>query len=394
MILKMAYRNVFRNKKRNLLTLSLMIVGIALAIFYDGLIKGFSYETFEIYKKTDLGLYKIYAKNYYKNRNEDEKIDYLFDEKEILNMSTFNNYSVRLNFQGTLSNGEFSLPINYYGVNSKNENIVFDRDKDMVQGKFIENKNSLIIGWGIAKDLNLKIGDNVTIITRTSKKSINAYDMNITGIIKTKNTILNKNTVFLDLDFAKEYLLTDKINEIVTMEKLNKKTINELNNYDVISLEEELKDMIDLMKYKAKAANNSIILILAMAGVGIANIMLMSMLERGKEIGIMLANGMESSDIKKLFLLESFILGVIGSLLGFILGLILVLYASKYGIPLPKELYKNIDLNIIMPEKMTAIIDIITYIKFTLFGIFIATISGFYAANKSSKIEPLDVLKE
>lgn len=378
---------------RNILTLSIMSFGITMAIFYDGIIKGYTLQTLALYRKSELGYYKIYPKNFYINREDSEKTDYLMNERNILSNLSGLKISQRLNFQGTLINEDISIPINLLGVNKLNEEEVFQRTKDLIKGNFLKNEKELVIGSGIAKELNLDLGDEITIVSRTVEKSINAYDMVVGGIIKTDNTILNKNTVFISLDFAKNMLLTDEINEVVIGQKYNFEG-EEFSAYDVISLEEDLRDLIDLMIIKSKGATTSMNFILFLAGVGIANTMLMAMLERQKEIGIMLANGMDTGDIKKLFLFEGFILGLLGALIGLCLGFIAVYLSSKYGIPLPSDFYENMDLNLVIPTRMYGVINGGTYIKYAILGIIISTFASLYAANKGSKIEALDVLSD
>lgn len=371
-----------------------MSFGITMAIFYDGIIKGYSLQTLELYRKSELGYYKIYPKNFYINREDSEKTDYLMNERNILSNLSGLKTSQRLNFQGTLIKEDISIPINLLGVNKLNEEEVFQRTKDLVKGNFLKNEKELVIGSGIAKELNLDLGDEITIVTRTVEKSINAYDMVIGGIIKTENTILNKSAVFIPLDFAKNMLLTDKINEVVIGEKHNFEGEKFFSSYDVISLEEDLKDLIDLMIIKSKGATTSMNFILFLAGVGIANTMLMAMLERQKEIGIMLANGMDTADIKKLFLFEGFILGLLGALIGLGFGFVAVFLSSKYGIPLPSDFYENMDLNLVIPTRMYGVVNGGTYVKYATLGIFISTFASLYAANKGSKIEALDVLRD
>ena len=390
MLLKISFRNIFRNKKRNFLTMSFITFGITLAIFYHGIIKGFTFQTLEIARKTDMGNYKVYSQGFYKDRDENEKLDFLFDEKDFFGKYKLNKAVPRLNFDGTITSGEWSLPVVFYGVDREKENSFFEREKDIIYGDFLLKPEGVVIGSGIAKDLNLKLHDEITILTRTSQKSINAYDLEITGIINTKNSLLNKNTVFLNMSFAKEFILSQNVNEIIIFDK-NPPVVD---GYDLISLEKELDEMISLMEVKGKSATNMVFLILLMGAVGIANAMLMAMLEREKEIGIFLAMGMETREIKLMFLLESFFLGVLGSGMGLILGTFIVLLTAKYGIPLPASFYDGMDLNMILPDRMYAVISVKTYIAYFVLGVVVSSLAGIYSSLKSSKIEPLEVLRD
>ncbi|BDU50087.1 ABC transporter permease [Haliovirga abyssi] len=397
MLVKLAFRNIFRKKTRTILTLTVLIFGVYLAIFYDGILKGYTREMINTYINTDIGEFKIYKKGYYKNKDDDERLKYLIDKKEVekdLDKLNIDRYSSRLLFDGTIAIDENELPIKILGINPKVENKIFKRDKATVSGNFLSGNKGIVIGIGLAKALKLKVGDIVTILARGVEKTINADDLKIVGIIETKNNILDESSCFINLNYAQNFVNTKKINDIVIMNKLNRKDIKILGkNYDVISWKKDLGNLIELMEFKAKASNQVVFLILIMAGVGIASTMLMSMLERKKEIGIMLADGMKRKNILLLFLIEGGFIGVIGSFIGAVLGVITNYFLHIYGIPLPIETYKKMQLNMVIPEKMHADLDMKTVLLFFLLGILIALISSFYTAYEASKSNPVEALK-
>ncbi len=394
MLLKMAFKNMFRHKKRTFLTMSVLVFGIYLAIFYDGILKGFIEDAVKTYITTDIGRYKIYGENYFKEREDNDQIEFLLEEDKIKEMLADEPFSIRLSFNGTVGNGENEIPVKFLGVYKEQENSIFQRDESILSGVFLENEDSVVVGSGVAEALGVKLGDDITIVGRTVNKSINAYDMKIDGIIKTKNNLIDEGTVFLDINFAKKFLKTEQINDVVVMSELNENKVKIMKkSADVISYEEELEDIIELMKFKGKASNAISYLILLMAAVGIANTMLMAMFEREKEIGVLMAMGMGNSRIVLLFVMEGFLIGVLGSGIGLILGLITNSIVSAYGIPLPVEMYKEMGIEMLIPEKMFAVVDLNMCLNYFLIGVVVATIASFYAAFKATKYNPIEIMR-
>jgi len=394
MLLKMAFRNIFRQKKRTFLTLSVMVFGIMLAVFYDGMIVSVSDDMYKIYVDTELGQYKIYGSGFYAEQEDNEQIEFLIDEKKIDEMLGKESYSPRLVFGGTLGNGEIEFPIRFIGVNKEMENSIFHREETIIDGEFLVSDDQIVMGLTTAKTLGVKKGDYVTIVARTVNKSINAYDMQVGGIFKSLNNMMDKGTIFTTLSFAQEFLDTDKVNDVVVMNKLSENKIQLLKkSTDVVSWEEELDELMQLMKYKGQAAARSMLFIVVIAGVGIANTMLMSMYEREKEIGVMMANGMSNKGIMGLFICEGIFLGVVGSGIGTLLGIMINLIVGKYGIPLPLQMYEDMGLDMVIPDKMYAVINLGVSAQMFAVGVIISVIATLYVAFRSTKFNPAEILK-
>ncbi|WP_134111968.1 ABC transporter permease [Hypnocyclicus thermotrophus] len=218
--------------------------------------------------------------------------------------------------------------------------------------------------------------------------------MIISGIFKTNNILLDKNVIFLSRNFAKEFLEIDKINDIVIKDELLDNELEKLNklNIEIINYTIELKNMIEAMKIKRQSMFVVSIILLLMAGVGIINTMLMVMLERKREIGILMANGMNRKEILILFLSEGTTIGVIGSTIGFILGTLVTLYYQKNGILLPKEIdsfTNNIPISSIFYFSYNSTISFI----YLIIGILVAAISSIYPAYKATTLEPAEVIR-
>ena len=409
MIISMAFRNVFRHKKRTVLTMLTVIFGIFAGIMGDGLNSGMKWQVADIYTKTLTSSYNVYGSGFFNEEEKNDPIEYLFDEKsgeELLkNQKGVIAYSKRILIDGTVTNGIEEMKTRFIGVYPDNENSVFDRKSSIISGVFT-GKNSgekIVVGSELAKILNLKKGDTVTIMARTANKAVNAYDVEIEGLIRTGNPIVDNSYIFMRIDFAKSFADTDKINDIaVKRENLSinkiKKEMEEINrnskkkNLTFVSWYKETEDLMELIKFRWKIFSVITFVILLMAAAGITNTMLMAMLERKKEIGIMMANGMSAGKIAALFTIEGAFIGVLGSSIAFIAGFLVVTHFAKVGISIPMA-SGGFGSDFPINDKLYLYFDLVHALIFYVIGIVVATLSALYPARKAVKLEPVEAIR-
>ncbi len=395
MILKMAYRNLFRHKKRTLLTIITMIVGIMLSVVADGTYSGLENQVRKTYIETDIGLYKIYAQNFYEEKYDNERLEYFIEEEgEIDKILKGKKYSKRLIFEGNITSLEKQLNTTFIGVEKEDEEKVFNRSLYMTKGEFSFDNNKVVLGYALSNLLELEVGDTITIMARTARKSIDAYDVEIGGIIKTGNPILDEVAVFLPLDFAKIFADTDKINDIVIGEDLLVEEVEKLSmlNIDFIPYEEELREYLDLAKADKMTFLFMGIGILLMAGINIANTMLMAMLERKKEMGIMMANGLSRQNILKLFLAEGTLAGLMGTSIGIIFGSLVVIYYGIKGIPLSSM--QDFMGSIPVTDRLYMNLQIKSLIGIFFVGLVFSLFAAYYPAHKGTKLDPVEAIRD
>lgn len=397
MIMKMAFRNLFRHKNRTILTLITMIVGILLSIIGEGTYAGMEEQVKKTYIDTDVGYHKIYGKGYYEEKYENDQLEFLIDKKAEERIDQLLDgipYSKRLVFDGSITDSVNELNAKFIGSNLKDELSVFNRRAYMVEGSFDYDENTVVIGEGLADLLDLSVGDSVTLIARTARKSIDAYDKTITGIIKTGNPFLDDSAVFMPLSFAKIFADTDNINDIAIGSEPPRDIVEEIGKVEVdsIPLSEELKEIIEITTAKRQGFVYISFGILLMAGISIANTMLMAMLERQKEIGIMMANGMNRKNILNLFMTEGTLVGAIGSGIGMVIGSAIVIYYQFAGIPL--TYFEQAQTSIPLSDRLYMYFDIGSALSFGLVGLLFSLVAAFYPAYKATKMNPVEVIRD
>ncbi|MGD0631866.1 MAG: FtsX-like permease family protein [Terracidiphilus sp.] len=201
------------------------------------------------------------------------------------------------------------------------------RDLDPKPGGEVE----ALVGVGLAKSMNVKVGDGLTILAMTSDGALNGVDVQIVGIVNSGIAELDSRYVRITLPAARRLLQSDRVtNLVVGLDKTENTDIafNEIApRLRGLPQQMELKKWIDLATYYKQVNNmfNGIFLFMGvivffMVLMSSVNTLLMSMLERTREIGTMLAMGTPRIWVVVLFMLEASLLGVIGAVVGVAVG--------------------------------------------------------------------------
>ncbi len=389
MIIKMAFRNIFRHRTRSILTLISLAFGIFIVILGVGLNLGMERHIIKITRDISIGDYKLYKKGYFADKfeNYDSRLDFMITS-DIESILEKYNYSKRTVFQGTITTDTYDYPVKVIGGNTRDEEKLFQRNKYLIAGK-----EGVVLSSKLAKNLDLKVGDPFVLQGITAKGSVNAKDFVVTGIIETGSFEFDSGTVLMKKSVIDEFIETDGFNDVVIKGHISDIDLKKLDDQgvEVVTYLKELEDLMAITQIKLKVTFIFGSIILLISGVGIVNTMLMAMLERKKEVGILMANGIKPNTILKLFVLEGAIMGGIGSGIGFITGGALLYYYEIVGIALP-EMADKMGTAIPLSNRVYGYFDWKLNILFLIFGILIAIFSSLYPAYKATQLEPIDVI--
>jgi putative ABC transport system permease protein len=402
MLLKIAWRNIWRNKRRSLIVLSSVVVGVIAAILVDGLSNGMLKQMLFNQINSNVSHIQIHKKGFYDNKTVQNYIpDYKKAVQAVKNNPSVKYYSERVITFGLLSSASNSSGVYINGVNPGQERNVTDISNSIVEGSYLRGEGrEIVIGKSLAEKLGVGIGDKVVAMSNTPDGSVGSDVFRVKGIYETFSSEFDRINIYIPIQKAQQMLdISDNIHEIAIIttdyeraDNVKNEIISRLNgDYEVLSYSDLLPMLILQMDfYKETMLIFNLIIGLALI-FGIINVMLMSVLERIREFGVLMSIGMKNSKLFLMIVTESFIIGLIGTAVGIGLGLLIQIPLSNVGLNLSMfaESLKSFGVGaIIYPETtMDNLVSLIIMIPL------IAVIAAIYPALKAIKLEPVYAIR-
>jgi putative ABC transport system permease protein len=402
MLLKIAWRNIWRNKRRSLIVLSSVIIGIIAAIQLDGLTMGMINQMLFNQINSGIGHIQIHKKGFNDNRTvQNYMSDYRTIESELKNNPEVKYYSERVVTFGLLSSASNSSGVYINGILPQEEEKVTYIKKSIVEGNYINGEGrEIVIGKNLAEKLSVGIGDKVVAMSNTPDGSVGSDVFRVTGIYETFSSDFDRINIYIPLERAQQMLnIGDNIHEIAVItndynkvtrvkEEISKKIGGD---YEVLSY----IDVLPILVYSIDLYKETIWIINLIVGLalifGIINVMLMAVFERIREFGVLRSIGMKTTKLFMMVVTESFIIGIIGTIAGIALGILIQIPLSDFGINLSMfaESLKSYGVGaVIYPETSAEnLISLLVMIPF------IAVIGALYPAYKAIKLEPVTAIR-
>ena len=333
--LKLAWRNILRQKRRTFIVLIAMTLGIGMMMFYDGLMAGFNETIYGKAIKVLGGNVQIHAAGY-RQRVEQVPVMPLADDQKLVDYArTLPQVTAagrRIKTGGLASSREGAFPVAIVGLDpdaEEQQNLVLQFLKE---GRLPTNTDGdqLYIGKGLADEMGVKVGDRITLAGQSRNDQMRNRTMTIVGIYDLGMAELEKQTVFMSLAEAQDlYGVSGSSTEIaIYLQKIGQENavMASLNNafpgYEVESYETNFPELKNAVGNKNAIMDIFNIILLCIAGIGIMNLLLMAVYERTREIGVLAALGLKPAQISTLFLVEGVMIGLIGLVAGVMFGLL------------------------------------------------------------------------
>ncbi len=411
-IFKIAFRNLFRYKRRTLLTSLLIIFGMVLVIVFSGVSTSFKGMMIGTITDSMMGHLQIHKKGYVSSidnlplhlnitGNGISKLRKILDDNDSVESYTF-----RIRLGAMLSNFEQTTNIRLMAVHPDMESKtcpsltdrIIDFSKEPEQ--FVQ-PGELILPENLARGLKLKKGDEVVLVATNKDGSVNAIGLKVAGIVEGLLGPSGRDG-YLHIDDAKVLLR-------ITGEEINEIAIRLTELDDLNRVENRLRS--DLQQFKNKQEQPAFeshtwadlspfatiativdlliitvkIVLIAIVLISILNVMMMSVYERVSEIGTISAIGTLPSRILGLFLAEGFSLGLLSAIIGNILGVAVLYLINLSNFHFSFGRMKNILLvTSVSPAELVTISVIV---------LLVTVVSSFQPALKASKMEPVEALR-
>jgi ABC-type lipoprotein release transport system permease subunit len=400
-ILKMAFRDLGRNRRRSFFSALAVGAGLALLILMASVIEGEMGSAIESAIKLQSGHIQIRAVTYDENKSSLKWVDLIENPDQIAGqigaLNQVKAVTPRLYASGFLSSGTQSAGARITGIDPLSPASDPYRE-GVVSGNFIspDDREAVLIGKPMADKLNLKVGDNVSLSLNTSDGNVQDQTFTVKGIYSTNTYGFDSATVFLPL--VKAQAITQTENHASTIFILLKDTALTDSVLPALHVSSnlEIKTWKDLnalfVDYEAMAQSYISIfylIILAISASVIINTLIMSVYERTREIGILSAIGMRGNRIMMLFLAESSMLAVGGVIMGLIIGVLATLYFNVNGFYIG-----NMGLSgILITDTIYAKLTMDNLINLTIMTFVVTLLSGLYPAVMASRMQPVAALR-
>ncbi|ASV31538.1 MULTISPECIES: ABC transporter permease [Flavobacteriaceae] len=398
-LLMIAWRNVWRNKLRSSIVIASVVLGIWSGLFIMAMVSGMNDQRLSSFINTNLSHIQIHNAGFQENFDKKDTIigsNTLL--KEIDTMSHVTAYTKRLVLQGMASTAHGNYGVKIMGIFPDKEKNVTDISEKLVQGTYLYKlkRNPIIIGEKLANKLGVKVNSKVVLNFQDSNNNTVSTGFRVEGIFKTINSSFDEENVFVKYDdlaplvslsgkYHEIAILCDNITETETVEN-QIKTNNSVESWDQLSPE---------LGYAQEAMSNFIyifmgIILLALA-FGIVNTMLMAVLERKREIGMLLSVGMDKRKVFTMIILETLFLAFIAALLGVLLSIWTIEYFGRNGINL-SAVAKGLE-SLGMGARVFTKLPFAMYVDITLMTLSVALIAAIIPARRALKLNPAEAVK-
>ncbi len=399
-MIKMAIRNMLRNKKRSMLTIFAIVIAILGATVLQGWIRGAGDMMTEEGKRVS-GEIRITSLDYElksKSLDVSSNIDYEEVSSLVEDLGYKSTNLGRIKFGALAFLGEEDEKAIGFGIEEEDYEII-GFEHFIYEGRFIDftNEGEIIVGKKIKDKLNLQLGDLITVVSSTQYGSMSAFNYEVVGFYKMDNSHMNK-SVYMSLEDAQYHLdmegaVTEYLMFLDNDSNIPKVYENLKDNEDYLVLP---WDKIGLNEYMAKALpifNLVFAGILALlSGVGITNTMMMVVFERRKEIGVLKSQGMKDKQVLNLLCFEGMSMGAIGSMIGIIIGGSIIYYYSKVGIDFG-SMMETISSDVNMKSIIYMYYGIDVLLVSFIFGVIVSFLATYVAVRPEVKKEAVENLR-
>ena len=402
MILKIAFRNIFRQKRRTILTALAMIVGFTLLSLTIGLSDGAYGGIIEMFTRNRTGHIQVHRAGYLDKPSLYETIDgYAAIGETIQGTAGVDAWTPRVYAAGLGSVGEKSTAVQIIGVDVARETQATRFDQKVVEGSVLPESASheAVIGKGLAKILSAKIDSEIVIFSQGADGSIANDVYKIVGIAESGDDVTDRVACYLHIEDAQElFVLEGRIHEIVVIvsninqvSKVTDAIEARLNNstLDVAPWQVVAKSFYRAMKTDQQGDAISRWVIMLIVAIGVLNTVLMSVLERTREYGVLKAVGTKPTQIFWLVICEVVIIAIGSIAGGALLGVLSNYLLSIYGITYPEAityggmkfttLYAEVNVRCLIIPAITVMLS--------------ATIVSLFPAIKAARIMPAKAMR-
>ena len=404
--LRLAWRNVWRHRRRTLIVVLAIGLTTALMIMYQGLMAGFDQAIYGNAIKVMGGNIQVHAAGYGEQPDEHPLLPLDSAQSDaIVADATASPHMLaatrRIVTGGMISSREGSFAVGITGVEPEAELPASLVGQRVTMGRDLaaDDGDALLIGKGLADAMDVTVGDRVTLVGRGTHNQMRQRTMTVVGIYDVGMAEIEKGTVYMSLSEAQTlYLAPGQVTEVVLWLKdlgqeksVMRALAPDMAAYEMISWRDNFPELTQTMETKSAVMDAFGVIMLLIAGIGTLNLMLMAVYERTREIGVLGALGLKPAEISRLFLLEGVLMGVLGSLFGVALGLAFNATVGQVGFDFG-QFADMTDYTALIDGRIYSALGLSKAPRYILMAVVISVLASFYPAREAARREPAAAL--
>jgi putative ABC transport system permease protein len=341
----MAWLNIWRRSSRSILVMLMIAVSMSAMLALIGLYDGMTKQVIQSTIRSDCGEISIYAPQHRLHKTLEHRIeqsDLLVDQ--LKQFEAILHVNERIVVQGLASTARKSMMAQLIGIDLKSEERFGGFERFIIEGQADWGRRQMyaIIGKKLAEDLKLKLGSRLIFSTQNVDNEISSISLRIGAIVQTGNMLIDAQGLYIDIKKSEAFLgienahtqIALRIDPKTDLKALHVKlenafpTLENLSWYELYPALEQMQVVTDVFNTISFAIVMLVVLI------GIMGVMLVSILERVREFGVLMAIGLQYRQLRIQILFEALILGMIGYLIGALSGWMALLYLNQFGLDL------------------------------------------------------------
>lgn len=405
LLLKLAWRNIWRNKRRTYISSSAIIFAVIIAIFSNSFQRGVWDYAIDSLVRTHVGHIQLHADGYW----DSQEMDMAFQWSDSLHTQLtdlpasqaaagrLEGFAMAYNYNDTSSK-----PALIKGVEPEREIGLSRLNEEVIEGEYLQKGDQgVLLAIGLAERMQFKIGDSITLISSGYHGANAAGQYPIKGFVKFGNPELNKRMVYMNLEvaqsfFAAEGLVTSAVLLLKGRSYVDKavqvgQTQFDSTKYELMSWESLIPEIVQARELKLSGNIVVLAVIYLIIGFGIWGTILMMTKERQYEFGVLTAIGMKRSQLAITVWLETTILGLIAAIVGILVSIPLVGYFHYNPITFSGEMAETYEKFGMEPYLPTAL-DPDIFLTQTVIVLIVTTILALYPILKILRMRPIKAM--
>lgn len=405
MLLKIAWRNIWRSKLRSAVVILAIASGLVGGLFSSAWMNGMAIQRVKNTFTLETAHIQLHNPNFSDNFDLKRTIVSTAEKlEEISKLEGVKAVTSRLKTLAMAATANKNMGVTIVGVDPKSEKEVFAlyQKIDSSSGDFFDTKkkNSIVISKALAKELKVKMKSKIVLTFQDYNGKITGAAFKVTGIFKTDNSTWDKMHVFVDNSDLRNVLelpkgqsheidiLLEDYNQASTISAQLQKQYPDVLSEDWAIIQPYISFLTDYMDIMMGVF---MLIILAALGFGIVNTMLMVILERTKELGMLMAIGMTKKRVFSMIMLETIFLALVGAFFGELLSMFLIKYFGESGIDLSSmaEGLESVGYSAITYPYLGPF----RYVQITVMVLITGVLASVYPAVKALKLNPSEAIR-